>query len=100
MSDNTERARVDRRVHKRYRDAITGEFVTKAEADARPNETVGETVWVAVPTDAQVLAAAEAIYNSKYPYAAKGKVPLDPEKDTWALEWARAALDAAAEVRA
>lgn len=81
------------REYKRYRDAGTGEFVTKAEADARPNETVAETVWVAAPTYAEVEAAAEAIFQLRYP----GHRYLG---DEWARAYARAALDAAAGVRA
>ena len=71
-------ARADRRVHRRYRDAGTGEFVTK---------------WVAVPTDEQVDAAAEAIFKLQYP-------GFEYMNDAWALDFARVALDAAAEVQA
>lgn len=82
-----------KRSFKRYRDAGTGEFVTKAEADARPNETVGETVWVDEPTDAEVDAAAEAIFKHRYP-------TFQYMGDEWARAYARVALDAAAEARA
>lgn len=81
------------REYKRYRDAGTGAFITKAEADDRPNETVAETVRVEVPTDDEVEAAAEAIFKLRYP----GFQYMD---DEWALAYARVALDAAAEARA